>query len=468
MNIKQNILYHKKGRNGYKAVKRKILTCSFALLVTIGAIMPNVQASASNQVLISSSTEVEGKTYLDLDPKGKDLNEDNYEETTVSIEKMEVKRSKITIEGALSYDDEESTFSLSGELKSGNKSNRILVGNLEDKNDNFDVIHFSIDSENDRTITLDKKKGEKVKKNNEVLLKLYLMKKGTRDFTVIEVENPKFIDSKLFKVTDKLESAEHRDQYWYSKILEPEIEIIEEEDTPKNISADGEFSTMALQSHGITTVHKFRYEVAGDTWTEKFNTRRTIEGPDRISSSGEFVVKFYVTEEETSYEDRYGDVYIVDDETSTAIGRFGDTIVQGWVESDEVIQTVEWDGSYKKPGFFSDPEISIGWSVGLLGVSIGPSTSWNKSEFYEAMTMKAFDNTSGKYTKNAAVVWKEDSQVLNEPGHTFDHVFRVGTYDTSGYKDFNVQFSYTIDNPMDERDTVKEYDREISLTYRVR
>lgn len=177
---------------------------------------------------------------------------------------------------------------------------------------------------------------------------------------------------------------------------------------------------------------------------------------------------FYVIEEETSYEDRYGDVYIVDDETSTAIGRFGDTIVQGWVESDEIIQTVEWDGSYKNPSFFSDPEISIGWSVGLLGVSIGPSTSWNNSEFYEAMSMKAFDNTSGKYNQNAVVVWKEDSQVLNEPGHTFDHVFRVGTYDTSGYKDFNVQFSYIIDNPMDERDTVKEYDREISLTYRVR
>lgn len=428
---------------------------------------PVVHAAKSTQALVSESINLVGKTYLDLDAKGKDLEKDNYEETTISVKDFTVKDKLIRLKGEVTYNDKSIPFDFEGELLKGRKSDNVLIGKLEDRDENFDVIHFSIDNEHENTISLDKTKVKTAQKDSDVLLKLYLLKKGTRDFTVIEELDPTFIDRDIFKDAKKLEKADHIEQFWYSKIIKPEIEIVDEIDDSYEESTDGDFSTMALQSRGITTRHKFTYNIAGDEWTEIFRTKRTIEGPETIRDSAEFVVRFFVTEEETTYEDRYGNEHFVDDETSTKIGRFGDTIVQGWVESDEVIQTVEWDGSYEKPWSWSDPSISIGWSLGKLGASIGVSSSWKNTEQYHALTMKALDNTGGNYTKNAAVIWKEDKHVLSDVGDTFDHVFRVGTYDTSGRKDFNIQISYVIDNPMDEEDSVREEEREISLTYEV-
>jgi len=378
---------------------------------------------------------------------------------------MSVKESQVNLIGKVTYTDENIPFNLEGELAKGRKSDSLLVGQLKDKNGNFSVIHFSIDNAHDGTITLDKKKLKQAKNDSGLVLKLYLLKKGTRDFTVLEQVAPSFIDKSIFKNAKELKTTDHREQFWYSKIIKPEIEITEEADT--TASKNGDISILASQSTGITTSHRFTYNIAGDIWEENFRTRRTIEGPETITDSGEFIVKFYVLDEETTYEDPYGEEYYVDDETSSKIGNMDDTIVQAWVESDEAIQTVEWDGSYTKPSYWSDPSIQIGWELAALGASVGVQSAWTEEQDYEALTMKAFDNSDGEYTKNAAVKWAEDQHILEEPGHTFDHVFRVGTIDTSGTKDFSVQISYTIQNPMDEEDTVRSYDREISLTYDV-
>lgn len=111
---------------------------STAFILSVSMTTPVVHAAKSTQALVSESINLVGKTYLDLDAKGKDLEKDNYEETTISVKDFTVKDKLIRLKGEVTYNDKSIPFDFEGELLKGRKSDNVLIGKLEDRDENFD------------------------------------------------------------------------------------------------------------------------------------------------------------------------------------------------------------------------------------------------------------------------------------------------------------------------------------------
>lgn len=403
-----------------------------------------------------NNSKYTSKTFFDLDDKGKKLDAYNFVESSIGLESIKINNNHAVLKGSVAYTETENLpFELEGEIFQGKNSNQLIVGKLEDKLDNFDVILFSIDRSPKGGIILDKEIKEKVKDSSEnlPLLKLYLLKKNSRDFTVIEMDDLEFLNvNKIFDKVDELDKAEHIDEFWYGKILVPETEVE---------NANGRVKR-ALQNDTKKDTLISTYYISGGMIQEKMTLRYTLEGPKSFDSSGQFTHKVYVEDEFTKSSDFPS---MNSNDTSTEVGVYGDTIVEGITDIGDVIRYVKWDGEYIKPGFFSKPAISIGWSLATLGASVGASTSWNYEEKFNRHSLKNFDNTGKNKVRKGAVVWEKNKAVLKDKGHSFDHIFGVGHYENRGTKEFKVKTTLTWFNPMKEKGRTETFSKTVTLDY---
>ncbi|MGG1442462.1 hypothetical protein ABE354_10440 [Brevibacillus laterosporus] len=160
-----------------------------------------------------------------------------------------------------------------------------------------------------------------------------MLKKDSRDFTVLETKDIELLNvDKVFDGVDELEKADHGDEFWYSKILAPETEVENGNGRVKR----------ALQNATKKDTLISTYYISGGMIQEKMVIRYTLEGPKSFDSTGQFTHKVYVEDQFTKSSDFPS---MNSNDTSTEVGVYGDTMVEGITGIGDVIKYVQWDVS---------------------------------------------------------------------------------------------------------------------------
>lgn len=271
------------------------------------------------------SVKVEASTIKNLDYAGTKLNNINSNEK-VSFSNVLITKDQVELTGIVGNNGK--SFKLIGQIKkseNGNKS--LLVGSLNDSFNNYDVIFFGIDAAADTSLTLNKNKF----KSGEVVLKLYLLEKGTRNLTVIETTNLNSHYNASFLLTNQnsLSIVDHEDQFWYAKLLQAT-------EVPR-------FTPNTITSGNSDKYYDVSYTIIGGTIYEEMAIRHYIEGPTTLDASGGlFTTKMYVLSQKTWSYDFTG---MDSSSTNFKAGYFTDTRVDAWTEPGDVLRQMQWDGS---------------------------------------------------------------------------------------------------------------------------
>ncbi|UFJ38883.1 hypothetical protein LOK74_12385 [Brevibacillus humidisoli] len=434
---------------------KKSIALLFTTIALVSSLATTPLAKAETDTFSAAEEVLAARTYYNLDDKGQDLSAGNHQESKISFSEMSVSKSDVQLTGEIAYsNDERVPFSLSGTLGKAEKTDDLIIGDLVDNSGNFEVIHFGLDRSPDKSIVIDQKK-----RGNKPILKLYLLKQGTRDLTVLEVDVPKSIKYKeLFDNVKSFKQAEYSDQFWYHKIFKPTEAKELGANEARLVSEEDDVVIASLQNDSETRYYQYSYNISGCSIYEDFYVKHYLEGPKEITTSDEFTSKMYVTHEETWSLDCDS---MNSDETGMHIGYYDPTIIQAYTEPGDVLRYIQWDGTYYEE---DDLNIVARWDVAFPYTTLGFTGTWEFAERHESNTMKVFDNSGEKKVRQAAVDFDEKEQQLIDEDDSFDVIFSVGYYNQSGNKNFRVKWDYTISNDLDYTWTDEKSER-LSLDY---
>ncbi|QNO14385.1 hypothetical protein HYG86_06170 [Alkalicella caledoniensis] len=149
------------------------------------------------------------------------------EEVYLDVKNFVINKSLVRFHGEISYDNNTYPIKLKGDLFKANSFDG-FAASFEDLENNFDVIHFSIinsDKIDERELIYhDVKSGTK-------LLRLYLMRKNTREFIILEtkIDNIRGNKHLSFDIINEVNDDEAFDnEFWYHKLIDPIQENLEE------------------------------------------------------------------------------------------------------------------------------------------------------------------------------------------------------------------------------------------------
>ncbi|MNP09027.1 hypothetical protein D3C76_1011170 [compost metagenome] len=261
-------------------------------------------------------------------------------------------------------------------------------------------------------------------------MKLYLLEKGTRNFTVIEstIDNSIFDLSKQFNNLSELNQGEYTDIFWFSKILSP---IHSSESSP--------ISARSITSGVSDKTYSLSYTTGVGIVNEEMVVRTYVEGPTSISSDGVFSTKIYPLSTRTYSTQAPG----VNSNTSNfEIGVSQDTILEAYTDPGDVFRYQQWDGSWQNSSSFN---IGLSWSLDLPGTGLSFSPTYTNSTQYTAKTLKNFDNSGTSKVRQTKVQLSKNN-LLKTTSHTFDVNFSVGHYSTNAQKKLNLKWTYYVWN----------------------
>ncbi|AZK45160.1 hypothetical protein [Paenibacillus lentus] len=248
-----------------RTIKITVSTLLAIFILMMGTLVHANVGSASQLTL-------QGTTIFDLDEYGKQLEDVSAgSQTEIYIDDYFFSDSSVKLHGTVFTAKDEKTFNLEGTLKKADYTNTLIVGNLVDTSGNYDVIFFGIDSAPNSNITLNYGQYS----DNDTLLKLYLLEKGTRNFTVVEstIDNSTLNLSEQFNNVSELNQGEYTDIFWFSKILNP---IKSSESSP--------IAKFAVTSGVSDKTYSLSYAIGVGTVNEEMVVRTYVEGPTSISS----------------------------------------------------------------------------------------------------------------------------------------------------------------------------------------
>lgn len=340
-------------------------------------------------------------------------------------------------------------FNLTGTLYASENSSDLIVGNLLDTTNNYEVLYFGLSTNPSETLIVNSETKDILKKNGYAGF-LYLRDIQSNDMKFIEFNPTKIISKNNFKsMLSNLRVCNHEDQFWYAKILEPiEVKAV---DLPlvENIALSEPRTEGLIEYRGLITpmaatyqdtVYTYSYNVSGAYVDESIKVRHYIDGPSTLYSQGTFVAKLMIVEEKTVS----SNVPSMNSSNSNMkIGAYGDSRVDVATSPGDYLQQVIWGGTYYKPGSI---DVQVGWSYSLPGANIGVSTNYTNSSIYTSHTYKSFDNVNGTYVRNDGIKWTKQKHQLIDVNHNFDHSFTVNKLNTSGNKTFTANFSYDVSN----------------------
>lgn len=370
---------------------------------------------------------LEGTTIFDLDEYGKQLEDVSAgRKTEINIDDYFISDSSVKLHGTVLTTKDEKTFNLEGTLKKADYTDTLIVGNLVDTSGNYDVIFFGIDSAPNSNITLNYGQYN----DNDILLKLYLLEKGTRDFTVIEsaIDNSVLDLSEQFNNVSELNQGEYTDIFWFSKILAP---IKSYESNP--------IATFALSSGVSDKTYSLSYSIGVGSVNEEIVVRTYVEGPTSISGDGLFTTKIYPLSTRT-YSTQ---VPNVNSNTSNfEIGVSQDTVLEAYTDPGDVFRYQQWDGSWQNS---STINLGLSWSYSLPGTGLSFSPSYTNTTQYTSKTLKNFDNSGTNKVRQTKVQLSKNN-IIKTPSHTFDVNFSIGHYSTKAQKKLNLKWTYYVWN----------------------
>lgn len=409
-----------------------------ALAVTLlaGMMLFPLEAQATANVRVAA------ETFDDLDQQGQKLSNREYAKSTVTFDTVQLQPESVQLQGQVDVDGEVLPFDLSGVLKKAENQNQLIVGDLEDKLGHFEVIYFGLDRDAERNISLNKAQLKEFK-GKKTVFKLYLLKKGTRDFTSVEVVNPSFVDEKaLFNTIDTLETTEHIDQFWYAKLLHPVN--FEEFEVPQSVvEINGGISTEVIKSTYSDYNYRFTYNVSGGLVYEDFVVHHYLDGPDRITNEGNFNTKLKVKSERT-----WSAVYpsMESADTETELGYYNSTRLDTYTSPGDHVRSATWAG-YIYQGAKID--VIPRWDYGIPNTTLGFTATYSHGKDVVDGYTKVFPASGSEIVRQARSELIKGKR-LASTSHYFDTIFNVGYYSLpSSSKRFSVKWTYDVSNGLD-------------------
>ena len=265
---------------------KKALRILIVLILVISCIMSSsvfatdsIQQAESNQE--NNVVYVENLSSENSTAERQFVKESKNAKSKIIINDTYVNNAIISLEGEATINDSNKIpFNLEGELKRIDTSNDIIVGNLYDKNENFEVVHFSINDSSSKFLS------SSGKKYSYTTLNLYLQLKGTRNFIFAEVKLPNELKKEdLFKNISELGLFDAKDLFWYTKIL-----------VPAETSSSQQMSLMgaAVQNKTYQDYHTFTYIWIGESYTEYVYVNNILEYPgDSTDYRATAIIKKY-------------------------------------------------------------------------------------------------------------------------------------------------------------------------------
>ena len=193
-----------------KSIK-KILT--FILLLSI-ILTHSIPASGKSDLILN------GKVNMNLDTNGNKMLE-NLQDATLKLKNLVIAgNNSIQLNGNVSYEKAQLPIQLKGFLGRSSLDENTLIGNVEDRAGNFQIIYLSINSNiNNKGLLFDKSL------ENEKVLTLLMLRKDTREFFMFQTNLSK-IDEEFksnISINYKIEKLNENvvDEHWWVKVFEP-------------------------------------------------------------------------------------------------------------------------------------------------------------------------------------------------------------------------------------------------------
>lgn len=174
-----------------------------------------------------------GKTNINTSVYGYDL-EDNMIDETPNVSSITIQGSNVSVSGYVNESDINTAFNLVGTAYKTFDNN--IVCNAADTTGNYDVLFLCLEKgqeNNDYILYRNAEIGVK----GDYGLKVYLMKKGTRDISIIEDTNVEIPN--VQNVLSFLEETDYSNLNWFTSCFEP-IPNIEQYDTREYLFVDNE------------------------------------------------------------------------------------------------------------------------------------------------------------------------------------------------------------------------------------
>ncbi len=195
---------------------KKIL-CLIVCISICFSLLINVNAQQNN---LSINNQFEGKCNLNLPYDGARINE-NLISARINVNSIDINQDNIlSLKSEVTYNQETYKLDISGQLFKAITFDKMLVGDVIDNTNNFEVISLAIvknPKKNELHINEDN--------SNKELLKLYLLKKDTREFIMFEIVYKDLISlNKNLKIQSYEKSKILEDvtkEHWWIKVFNP-------------------------------------------------------------------------------------------------------------------------------------------------------------------------------------------------------------------------------------------------------
>lgn len=440
------------------------------MLFSIILIFTNVSFASDNHNMNTKyHQEYHAKTFENLDIQGKNITDKLEDNTKLIFDSFKIELSEVDLSGYVELNKiKNKPFNIKGVLKKSKENNNVIVAEVKDTFNNYEVIHLGIDKNAKDNIIIDRRKFNKNNSSNKVVFKLYLLEKGTRNFITLEIINPKFLKSdELFTKFNELDTIDHIDEYWYAKIIQPISEegfevrsglrpisgdIADNYKIKENIepvemnSIYTTSSTGQMVAHQSDYCYRFTYEVGGGLIYEDFVVRRLVYGPDIMPTQGFYYSMIKVLDEETWSATVPG---VNSTDTNTRLGYISPTRIDGGTAEYLSISRISWDQN-----MYDDWSVNmkVGWflgtSLGVFGVS--GTIQYDNTDYISNGNSKLIDPLGDKKGKAAGTEWQA-GHYLADVGNTFETTFDLGKWDgQSGDKtQLETKFTYDIFNGLD-------------------
>jgi len=176
----------------------------------------------SNIGIVNAKTDdtFTGKVNMNLSTDGSKML-DHLQDASLNLKNLHITgNNDLQLIGEINYADISSSIHLKGDLRKSKLYKNTLVGNISDKSDNFDVIYFAITSNEDKSkLFTNKSIGSKE------VIKLYLMRKTSREFVMFEIPVDKLESKTKSAVSVNYNERKLRetaaDDHWWFKVLKP-------------------------------------------------------------------------------------------------------------------------------------------------------------------------------------------------------------------------------------------------------
>ncbi|WDV46441.1 hypothetical protein PV797_01790 [Clostridiaceae bacterium M8S5] len=344
-------------------------------------------------------------------------------------------------------------FALDGKLKKGRKEE--IIAKLNDLNDNFKCIFFSIDKDPSKKLSFNNKVFDKVEKFG---VKLYLQDKETKEYIIFEIADPEFINEELFfKDINKYEESNFEDRHWYIGEIEPKREILEMSDLSEReleiLDMKNEVKIKSNTNISSTPIiHRYFYSVSGGKVTEYIKLEFELVGMYRLLQNGEHdiqanleLVKEYT---DASWEDE------IEEDSSLRIGRWKKTRFDACLFSSKAkIKKAEASAvQYTSTGSIN---FSFGW-----GLPIFPGSPVYITGDYKYGETKSDGDFVNFNSYQGGIGFEKGMQLANKEDKFHTNFTISGESKTGKDVKFGVRLQYDVSSSLDpywgDEDAYKE------------